>query len=55
MRSVAESLRTERALLTGILEEREHNMILIMNAFSRVGKLAQVRERRAGVCVRLGA
>lgn len=41
LRSVAESLRTERALLTGILEEREHNMILIMNAFSRVGKLAQ--------------
>ena len=42
MDSIEVALNRERSLLGSILEERERNLLLIMNAFSRVGKLAQV-------------
>ena len=44
-KAIRDALATERELVRAIMEERERNMLLIMNAFSRVGKLAQVRVR----------
>ncbi len=46
LKALRAALNSERSLVAAVVEEREENMVLIMNAFSRVGKLAQVRSAR---------